>query len=281
MPITDQTELTKILDYSILNLGNNLHIKVIHLIEISLIILISILVRFAIRKSIYKSTKLDIGKKYSLNNLIKYIIYIISISLIFNTLGINLKLILAGSAALLVGVGLGLQNLFSDFVSGIILLIDSSIKVGDIINVNGIICQVQKINLRTTNVLTRDDKYILLPNSLLTKTQLVNWTYANTASRFDINVRTEYSANAERVIQLLIEIATNHKEVENDPKPFVRLNDFGNSSLDFTLYFWSKDVFRVENVKSRLRKEILHTFIKNNITIPFPHQILHIEKKEE
>lgn len=280
MEFLTHTEIEEILNYSILNLGKSLHIKVAHLMEIALIILISGIIRFVIRKSIYKSIRMDVGKKYSLNNLIKYIIYIIATSLVFNTLGIDLKLILAGSAALLVGVGLGLQNLFSDFVSGIILLIDSSVKVGDIININNMVCRVEKINLRTTNVLTRDDKYLLLPNSLLTKTQLINWTYATIASRFDIDVRTEYSANAEQVMQLLIQIALNHPEVKNEPTPFVRLNNFGTSSLDFTLYFWCDDVFRVENVKSRLRKEILNAFIKHDITIPFPHQILHLEKKQ-
>lgn len=143
--------------------------------------------------------------------------------------------------------------MFSDFVSGIIILIDSSIKVGDILDVDGLICQVEKINLRTTLVLTRDDKFILLPNSLLTKQKIVNWTHSKNISRFEVDVSVDRSSDVELTMKLIKEAGLEQKDVLKDPDPFVRLNNFGTSSLDFTLYFWVNNVFRVENTKSAIR----------------------------
>lgn len=186
---------------------------------------------------------------------------------------------MAGSAALLVGIGLGLQNLFSDFVSGIIILIDSSIKVGDILDVDGLICQVEKINLRTTLVLTRDDKFILLPNSLLTKQKIVNWTHSKNISRFEVDVNVARSSDVELTMKLIKEAGLERKDVLKDPDPFVRLNNFGTSSLDFTLYFWVNNVFRVENTKSAIRVILYKKLKENNINIPFPQHVLHVEKE--
>lgn len=120
-------------------------------IIISIITLTAFFVLKLIKNAIFRNKNIDTGKQHSLY---------------------NLTLLMGGSAALLVGVGLGLQNMFSDFVSGIILLADSSIRVGDVIEVNGLVCEVSRIRLRTTEVLTRDDKYILLPNTQLTKIRL-------------------------------------------------------------------------------------------------------------
>ncbi|NLX40803.1 MAG: mechanosensitive ion channel [Bacteroidales bacterium] len=218
------------------------------------------------------------GKKFSLSNLIKYAIYIISFAIVLYILGIDLKFVLAGSAALLVGIGLGLQNLFSDFVSGIIILMDSSIKVGDILDVDGLICKVEKINIRTTLVLTRDDKFILLPNTLLTKNKIVNWTHTDNKSRFDVKVGVAYSSDVDLTMKVIKEACKEHKGILNEPEPFVRLTDFGSYSLEFVVYFWVDNVYRAENVKSEVRINILNKLKQNNITIPFPQHVLHMEK---
>jgi small-conductance mechanosensitive channel len=99
------------------------------------------------------------------------------------------------------GIGLGLQNLFSDFISGIYCL--DSVKVNDVIELNGMVCVVQEINLRTTTVLTRDDKYIILPNTDLTRNQLINWTHSDLASRFEVTVGVDYSSDVKQVMQIL------------------------------------------------------------------------------
>jgi len=173
-------------------------------------------------------------------------------------------------------VGLGLQNLFSDFVSGIIILIDSSIKVNDVIDINGLVCEVREINLRTTLVLTRDDKFILLPNTLLTKNELINWTHSISSSRFEVSVGVDYSSDIDLVMKVMKEVCEQQEGVLNVPAPFVRFNDFGDSSLLFTVYFWCENVFRVENIKSQIRHDLFYKFRQHNISIPFPQRVVHM-----
>lgn len=274
----ERKTLQEILDSSIVKLGSKVNITVLDVIELVLVFLISFLVLYIIKKAIYKSKKLDLGKKYSINNLVKYIIYIITFAIVFHILGFDLKFVMAGSAALLVGIGLGLQNLFSDFVSGIVILVDSTIKVGDVLDVDGLVCKVEEISIRTTLVLTRDDKFILLPNTLLTKNKIVNWTHSKNTSRFEVNVGVDYASDVNLTMRLIKEAGLEQKDVLKHPEPFVRFNDFGSSSLDFTLYFWVDDVFRAENAKSEIRVNIFNKLSENNITIPFPQRVLHFEK---
>jgi len=170
---------------------------------------------------------------------------------------------------------LGMQNLFSDYISGIIILIDSSVKVNDVIEVNGMVCKVIEINLRTTTVLTRDDKYIILPNTDLTRNHLNNWIHNDLASRFEVTVGVDYSSDVKLVMEILKTAVDNQNGILKKPAPFIRFNDYGDSSLDFCIYFWSEDVFRVENIKSEMRIRIFELFKEHNITIPFPQRVLH------
>ncbi|HPW66731.1 MAG TPA: mechanosensitive ion channel [Salinivirgaceae bacterium] len=271
--------LQEILDFSILRLGSKFNLTVSSIIELVILFSISFLVLFLLKKAIFKSKKLNAAKKYSFNNLVKYIVYIITFAFILRILGFELKYIMAGSAALLVGVGLGLQNLFSDFVSGIVVLLDSSIRVGDILDVDGLICKVEEINLRTTLVLTRDDKFILLPNSLLTKHKVVNWTHSDNTSRFEVNVHVDYSSDVALTMKLIKEAGLAHRDVLRYPEPFVRFENFGNYSIEFTLYFWVRNVFRVENTKSDLRVNIFNILKENDIKIPLQQHVIHIENK--
>ena len=244
-------------------------------IVIAIIIVIAALLLQLIKRGIFKAKRIDIGKKHSLYSLVKYIVVVITFMWALQSMGVNVSLLMGGSAALLVGVGLGLQSLFSDFVSGIILLADSSIQVGDVIEVDGLVCQVSRIKLRTTQVVTRDDKYILLPNTQLTKNRIINWSHNNEKSRFDVSVDVDYASDPRQVISVLKEAATENPEIEKSPTPFVRLNGFEESSLKFTVYFWAKNMFRVENIKSDVRKKIFDKFRENKILIPFPQRTMH------
>ncbi|MCI1648416.1 MAG: mechanosensitive ion channel [Bacteroides sp.] len=277
----ESNNIQEILNYSILKVSKTTDITVLTVIKLLAIVVITLLLLYLIKKTIYKSRHLDIGKKYSLNNLSHYIIIIVAFGWGLELLGFNLKIVLAGSAALLVGVGLGLQNLFSDFVSGIILLIDSSIKVDDVINVNGLVCEVREINLRTTLVLTRDDKYILLPNTWLTRNEVINWTHSVSSSRFEVNVGVDYASDVDLVMSTMKNVCTGQEGVMKTPEPFVRFNDFGDSSLMFTVYFWCENVFRVENIKSNIRHDLFYKFKELGINIPFPQRVLHMPKEEK
>ena len=151
-------------------------------------------------------------------------------------------------------------------------------SVGDVIEINGLVCKVEEINLRTTTVLTRNDKYIILPNTDLTRNQLINWTHSDIASRFEVNVGVDYSSDVKLVMKILFEAAINQPGVLKNPKPFTRFTDFGESSLNFSIIFWSEDVFRVENIKSELRVKIFDKLNENNITIPFPQRVVHTKQ---
>ena len=272
-----QQIMKDILDFTLVQIGTY-DLKIISILKLIAFILIVLIVLKVIRKTIYKIDKIDIGKKYSIYSLAKYLIIVVALILGLEMFGFNLSVLVAGSAALLVGIGLGLQNLFSDFISGIILLVDSSVKVNDVLESNGLVCIVKEINLRTTTVLTRDDKYIILPNTDLTRNQLINWTHSDLTSRFDVSVGVDYSSDVNQVMKILKQAIDEQEGILKEPKPFVRFNEFGNSSLDFAIYFWSEDVFRVENRKSELRVRIFELFKENNITIPFPQRVVHINK---
>lgn len=269
--------MKKIIDYTLFE-DRSFDIKVIGIIKLIIFIIAVLLALKVIRKTIYRVDKIDLAKKYSIYRLVRYLIILISIIAGLQLFGFNLSVLVAGSAALLVGIGLGLQNLFSDFISGILLLLDSSVKVNDVIELNGMVCIVQEINLRTTTVLTRDDKYIILPNSDLTRNQLINWTHSDLASRFEVTVGVDYSSDIKKVMQILKEAVDDQIGVLEQPAPFVRFTEFGDSSLNFSIIFWSEELFRVENIKSDMRIKIFELFNSNNITIPFPQRVIHVNK---
>lgn len=270
--------MKKIPDYSLFEYGS-IQINLSTIIELLVVFTVIFASLRIIKITINKTTKFDSGKKYSIFQLIKYIAYVIGLLAFLHVLGFNISYLLVGSSALLVGLGFGLQNLFSDFISGIIILLDSSVKVSDIIEVNGIIGRVTEIKFRTTTVITRDDKYIIIPNTDLTKNNLINWTHQNVTSRFEINVGVDYSSDVNKVMKVLQEVVEKNKFVLKKPSPFIRFVDFGDSSLNFTVLFWSNEVFRIENIKSDIRIAIFNAFAENNINIPFPQRVVHIKNK--
>jgi len=269
--------INEILNFSLIEV-DKYQLKVSTIILLSLfIIFIFIFLKF-LKKLINRSTKFDQGKKYSIYNLFKYFTLVLTIVFSLQIIGVDVSVLLAGSAALLVGIGFGLQNVFSDFISGIIILVDASVKVNDVIELNGLIGSVTEINFRTTTVMTRDEKYIIIPNSQLTSSQLINWSHSKITSRFEVTVGVDYGSDVEKVIQLLEEAVKLHPKVLSKPKPFVRFTDFADSSLNFTVLFWSDDLFRIENVKSEIRIEIFKLFKKNGVQIPFPQRVIHMAK---
>lgn len=268
--------MKEFLQTNIIELGNYT-LKLHNVISLIVFIGFVILISFIIKRIIYKSSTLDLAKKFSISKLFKYLVIAISFVVSLHLLGFNVSVLLAGSAALLVGLGFGLQNLFNDFISGIILLLDRTLKVGDIIEVNSMIYKVQEINFRTTTVLGRDDNYIILPNSELTGNSVINWTHSEISSRFKVTVGVDYSTDIQTLMRVLKEVAKANKQVLNSPEPFVRFEDYADSALLFSVYFYTNEVFRVENIKSEIRVEIFKALKDNNISIPFPQRVVHIK----
>ena len=265
------TELIKIKDYK-LELGN--------LIVLVLFIALVAGILKLVKKLIYRSSKLKTGEKFSINKIVRYITYGVAFIIALRIAGFDISVLLAGSAALLVGIGFGLQNIFNDFISGIILLLDGSLKVDDIVEVNGRIYLVEEIRFRTTTVIGRDENYVILPNSELTRNKVVNWTFNKKASRFQIDIGVAYSTNVTELMELLKEVAKSTPRVLEMPEPFVRFADYGESSLRFGVYFYTHDIFRAEHIKSLMRIEIFKQLSARGINIPFPQRVVHFKKDE-
>lgn len=267
--------MSKILDYKLLQFGD-FALQVHNLLGLLLIGVLAYVALRLLSSWIKNNKKNDEGAKYSLNQLARYTIIVIAVIIGIMVLGFNLSGFFVGSAALLVGIGFGLQHLFNDFISGIIILFDGTIKVNDVIEVDGIVCRVKEIKLRTTNVVTREDKYIILPNSLITTSNVINWTYNPTMSRFEISVGIAYQEDIPEVMKLMKSVALEHSAVGRYPEPSIRIAEFADSGVNITVMFWCSEVFRVENIKSEIRVAIFKALRKEGITIPFPQRVVHI-----
>jgi small-conductance mechanosensitive channel len=222
---------------------------------------------------------IDVGKSHAILQLLRYILWITAIVACLDIIGINITIFLAGSAALLVGLGLGLQHVFQDFIAGIILLFEGSIKVGDIVEIEEqTVGRVKEIGLRTSKIETRNNIIMIIPNSKFITDNVINWSHIEKKSRFSVSVGVAYGSDVELVRDVLISCANEHNEVSKKPSAFVKFEDFGESSLDFELYFWTSNNFGVEIIKSDLRFMIDKKFRENGIQIPFPQRDLHMKK---
>ncbi|MDQ8749326.1 mechanosensitive ion channel family protein [Elizabethkingia miricola] len=266
--------LKEILEYHIFALGQY-SLTVYQLISSAVIVLVGLGIVRVFKSLIYKSEKIDVGKKFAFAQILKYIIIVFTAILAFRTLGVDVSPLLLGGSVILVGIGLGLQNLFLDFISGVIILLDRSIKVDDVVEIENIVGKVQQINIRTSTILTRDNKSMIIPNSILTKNKIVNMSYDDDVANFGIVIGVGYDSDVNLVMKLMLDAAKEHPEVFQDRPAVARLSNFGDSSLDFSLFFNSRYLFKAEAIKSDLRLSILNKFKENNIDIPFPIRTLY------
>lgn len=271
--------LNEFFDYQLINISDY-KIRVYTILIVLLIILITNIVLWIIKKALFRTNtakKLDSGNAYAIYQIIKYVLWVIAIGIILEAIGVKVTLLLAGSAALLVGIGLGLQQTFNDFISGIILLSERSIKVTDILEIDGDVVEIQNIGLRTSKGLNRDGIFIIIPNSLITTNKVINWSHQTQKTRFRISVSVAYGSDVDLVLKILVESVLEHPEISDRESVEARFLDFGNSSLDFLVLFFSENVFRIEKLKSEVRRIINRKFIENKITIPFPQMDLHLK----
>ena len=209
----------------------------------------------------------------------KWLIYLIVLLVAFSTIGVNINAVLAASAGLLIGIGLALQTLFQDIISGIFILIDKTVHVGDIIELEGKVGRVEEIKLRTTRAVTIDNKVLVIPNHLYLANSLYNWTQNGTNTRESVLVGVAYGSDVELVKKLLLQVAVENKNVLKFPEPLVLFTDFADSSLNFKLIVTINDSFQSAIPKSDLRFAIDKIFRENNISIPFPQRDIHVINK--
>lgn len=257
--------------------------KLSNIVNTVLVVLIAQLIVWIITQlflyTFYKKRKIDVGAQYAVNQLVKYVVYIIAFVFCLKALGIDMNIVLGGAAALLVGLGLGLQQTFNDLISGIVILFERSTSVGDVLEFDGTIGTVKKIGLRASTLETRDNVSIVVPNHLLVNEKVKNWNHYNDKVRFTINVGVAYGSDTTLVKNLLLSAVGDNPYVIKYPAPFARFIDFGESSLDFCLFFFSRNYLVIEDIKSDIRLEIDRLFRENNISIPFPQSEITIKRQ--
>lgn len=274
-------DFKEIIEFQLFKL-NNISITISNVL---LLLLIYLITRFLIRASrmvIDRSLKskhwIDEGKRYTITILVQYVITIVAVLLAFESVGLNLSIILAGSAALFVGIGFGLQNIFADIVSGFFLLFEGSIQVGDIVELNGTVGQVEKIDIRTSKIKTRDGITMVVPNSNLISNTVINWSHNNKETRFMVEVGVAYGSDTNLVKETLIQCVREHVDISTAHPVMVRFDDFGDSALLFRVFFWSHKMWQIEIIRSDIRFAIDKAFREKGIIIPFPQRDIHVIK---
>ena len=220
------------------------------------------------------------GTIHSLETISAYTFWALFALLTMGFLGVNLTSFTVIAGGLSVGIGFGMQAIFNNFISGLILLFGRSIQQEDIIQVGQLWCTVKKINIRTTVVESFENASIIIPNSDLIATQVTNWTKDDPTLRRDILVGVAYGSDTKLVEKTLMKIAVDHPRVLSKPDPRVLFNDFGASSLDFILRVWIDDIDFTLKTMSDLRYEIDEAFRELNIEIAFPQMDLHVRSAE-
>jgi small-conductance mechanosensitive channel len=225
-----------------------------------------------ILKRYYNVRHIEYSSQFAINQILSYVIFVMAFIVMLESLGIKMTLLWGGAAALLVGIGLGLQQTFNDLISGIILLFERTVEVGSVLEISGMVGTVRKIGIRTSIIETRDNLAVIVPNSQLIVDQVINWSHNDDKARFNVSVGVAYGSDTQKVKELLLKVAHEHPDALKSPVPFVRFVSFGEYSLGMELHFWSSKLIPIENIKSDLRFAIDRSFRENDIRIPYPQR---------
>lgn len=231
--------------------------------------------RAALRR-IFKNSSMEEGTRFMITRLLRTLIYTLGAIIALETAGVDLQALWFGSAALLVGVGIGLQNFFNDVVSGFVLLFEGGVRVGDELEVDGMLVRVERIDLRSTRVVTRFGNLIVMPNGLISGQTVRNFTQGDTASLLKVDVNVEYGADLEKVRSILLKAAKSEEGVIRKSQVSVLFTDFAESGQKFSVFFWVEEPWQRLTISSNVRFKISEAFQEHDITIPFPQRDLHL-----
>lgn len=265
-----------------IKLGSDFKVSLSAILIIIITFLITKILLKTITKLLSKSLTEDNKLKFSsLFVFLKYFIYALVGVIVFQEIGISLTPLLAASTALLVGVGLALQTLFQDIISGMFILIDESIKVHDIIEFDGKVVKVEEIKLRTTRAITIDNKMLIIPNHHFLANSLYNWTQNNKETNDSISIGVAYNSDVNLVRDLLKQAVSENNNVISKFVPYVFFEDFGDNALLFRVRYAIDNAFSAPVTKSEIRFRINELFNQHNISIPFPQRDVHIVSQVE
>lgn len=250
------------------------------LLEMAGVILLARIVLGILRRALRRAERfsmLDEGKRFIVHRMVSSVVWTVATLVVLSVLGLNLTAVWAGSAALLVGVGIGLQGFFNDVVSGFVLLFEGGVAVGNILEVDGQLVKVERIDLRSTRVITIKGELLVVPNSKMAGDAVVNLSQGGPACRLEVRVGVAYGSDVERVQALLLEAMNEQPEMLESSPPAVFFKDFGDSSLDFSVIGWVSNPWDRMAIQSRVRVTIDAKFRENGVSIPFPQRDLHVK----
>lgn len=249
---------------------------VIPLIIISLAVKFSNLINSFFMNKLYDSYDIDQGTRYNFNRLIQYSIIIVAVLVALPTVGFNISVLTVFAGVLGIGIGFGISNIVSNFISGLIIFFERPIKIGDRIKLGDLHCDVEHINIRSTVVRTRNNEHIIIPNTQFIESQVMNWSYGDPKIRGLIMIGVAYGSDVRLVEKLLLQAAGEQENVLDDPAPRVDFLNFGDSALELRLLYWIPDPTPRTRIKSAINFRINELFREYDVEIPFPQRDLHV-----
>jgi small-conductance mechanosensitive channel len=273
------SEIGRIIEYPLVHINQNpltITSFVVGFIILLIFIFLSRGLRNILKTRFFPKYKLDEGIQLVILKVTHYLLVGLGIIVAVQSIGLNLTSLAVVFGLLSVGIGFGLQHVASNFISGLIVLFERPIKIGDRITIGDVWGDVVNISLRATLIRTVDNISIIVPNSEFITSRVINWSHRDPKVRVHIPVGVAYGSDVPLVIKSLLEVADNHPQVMKDPPPKVWFNEFGNSSLNFELLVWILDPKGRLDIISELNKGIDEIFREKKITIPFPQRDLHV-----
>jgi small-conductance mechanosensitive channel len=249
-------------------------------ITFSVSILIAKFLRYSLEEDVLTRMQLSPGIAFSVSIVVYYIILLLGFFLAVTSAGFDLDKLTILIGALGVGIGFGLQTLVNNFISGLILIFERPIKVGDVIEVGSLSGKVLRIGIRASSIRTFDGAEVIVPNGNLISAELVNWTRSDQLRRMEILVGVAYGTKPERVIEILEKIPLNHPDVLKETPPVVLFKGFGESSLNFSLMFWTSNFDKWGSIQSDVTKSVNNALAAEGIEIPFPRRDVHLTQNK-
>ncbi|WP_297336986.1 mechanosensitive ion channel domain-containing protein [Algoriphagus sp.] len=272
--------LEEVMNLSLFHLGDShltLGLLLALIFSFAALFIVSEWIRKLLVDRILARYQLALGTKQSIGTMVKYLLIIIGVFTILQTNGIDLSALGVLAGAIGVGIGFGLQNITNNFISGLIILFEQPIKVGDRIEVGDVTGDVIKISARATMVVTNDNITIIVPNSQFIDSQVINWSHSDRMVRFNFPVGVSYKEDPQKVKRILLQVAKDNPGVLEKPETDVLFEDYGDSSINFNLRIWTSEYINKPKVlKSQLYYEIFKKFGEEGIEIPFPQRDLHL-----
>ena len=270
-----------LMSFNLLKLGDsNLTLGLLLGLVISIVLLFFIaeVIRKFLANKVLTRYRLDLGTRQSISTIVKYVLIIIGLVTILQNSNVDLSALGILAGAIGVGIGFGLQNITNNFISGLIILFESPIKVGDRIEVDQVYGDVIKISARSTMILTNDNISIIVPNSQFIDNPVINWSHNDRNIRFNIPVGVSYKEDPQKIKSILMKVAKENSGVLDYPEPDVLFKEYNDSSIDFILRLWTSEYINKPQVlKSQIYYEVFKKFREENVEIPFPQRDLHIK----